>query len=48
LQPISAESVDVDPSFPVDCIWPVRADRHGSTQRGRGVQYKLRLFSEAD
>jgi len=35
LKPIAAQPVDIDPSFPIDCVWPVRADRHGSTQRRR-------------
>ena len=35
LQPIGAEPVEVDPLLPVDCVRPVRADRHGSTQRRR-------------
>jgi hypothetical protein len=42
LQPVGAQSIDVDSRLPIDCVWPVRADRHWSTPVLNGVQYKLR------
>ena len=46
VKPVSAQSIDVDPCLPIDCVRPVCADRHCAAPRPYGVQYKLRLFSD--
>ena len=42
-EPVGAQSIDIDSRFPINCIRPVRADRHCPPRVLDGVQYKLRL-----